>query len=168
MYLPAGSGNNGKNGSGGSLELPDYSTSPILYPRKWVDGRDIHEVVFDVSLDQMESAGTDRLLMFKYVSIPELVDIFIESHMHFQGLSHHDYQHIGYGGSSGYYTGYAYYTNYPDRLGFQVFSKGNGSTEVMLFMETDMGSYWSQEFGYSYPRVTAVFRYVSMPEITMM
>ncbi|WP_448530390.1 hypothetical protein [Raineya sp.] len=33
-----------KGGSGGGGILPDYSLSPIVYPRKWVNGNFVYEI----------------------------------------------------------------------------------------------------------------------------
>ncbi|MCS6794936.1 MAG: hypothetical protein RMJ97_07040 [Raineya sp.] len=36
--------NKGGSGGGGGGFLPDYSLSPIIYPRKWVNGNDVYEI----------------------------------------------------------------------------------------------------------------------------
>ena len=40
----------GGSGAGGGGGLPDYSLTQIVYPRKWINGNDVEEVSFSLSI----------------------------------------------------------------------------------------------------------------------
>jgi len=92
-----------KNNSGGGASggLPDYSTSEILYPRKWIGGEDVKEIAINNQIPIFNSAQINlgALGLKSGVIIPvEYSFSFVDSSLAFKTFNDWQIRKIGVNG----------------------------------------------------------------------